>query len=381
MVRISATSRHSRPARAPARCSRRSRRGRASPPGSSASRRALSASRSIAPPSARSSSMSWNQTSAAPASPARSGRCARRRRWKPMFSSTGTRSESGIGFSRLHTFRPAARAIAFAAAVEVDAERPDRREAFDEPDVGDGDRRRDRLRDSRPETRRDSGGSALRLDRLVDQRRAPRRGRRSRCARAPRPRCSSVARSGFGVSPPSRAMMKCTRTSGPSGKERIEGRTRGPCRRRRDSRRSRRVRRVVALARHEDEDRHEAVEAIVARQHAHARALVEVQDGERELVERVLVDLEQLVARIAFQHRRQRLAGMAVGIEAGAAHQVVDLAPQIGDRAGRARVGRGGEQADDAELADEVARRGRSASRRCSPGGRGDARASARSPW
>ena len=112
---------------------------------------------------------------------------------------------------------------------------------------------------------------------------------------------------------------------------------------------------VVALARHEHHDRDEAVEAIAPRQHAHARALVEMHDGEHELEQRVLVDLEQLVARVMLQHGRERLAGMAVRIEAGAAHQVVDLAPQIRDGAGRARVDRRGEQADDAEFADKVA--------------------------
>ena len=75
----------------------------------------------------------------------------------------------------------------------------------------------------------------------------------------------------------------------------------------------------------------------------------------RELEERVLVDLEQLVARIGLQHVDQRLAGMAVGIEAGAREHGVDLAAQIRDGAGRARIGGRGEQADDAELADQPA--------------------------
>ena len=48
----------------------------------------------------------------------------------------------------------------------------------------------------------------------------------------------------------------------------------------------------VAVARHKDEHRHEAVEAIAPRQDAHAGPLVELQDRLRELVERVLVDLE-----------------------------------------------------------------------------------------
>ncbi len=112
---------------------------------------------------------------------------------------------------------------------------------------------------------------------------------------------------------------------------------------------------VVTFTRDIDEDRDEAVEAVAPRQHAHARPLVELQDGERELVERVFVDLEQLVARIGFQHVDQRLAGMAVLIEAGAADDVVDLAPQIRNGAGRARIGGGGEQAAEPAFADEPA--------------------------
>ncbi len=69
--------------------------------------------------------------------------------------------------------------------------------------------------------------------------------------------------------------------------------------------------RVVAVARRKHQHRDEAVERIAPRQHAHARPLLQLQDRQRELVERVLVDLEQLVARIALQHIDQRLAGMA----------------------------------------------------------------------
>ena len=112
---------------------------------------------------------------------------------------------------------------------------------------------------------------------------------------------------------------------------------------------------VVAVARHEHEHRDEAVELVVAREHPHARPLVELQDQHRELVERVLVDLEQLVAREGIEHVGQRLAGMAVGIEAGAPDDGVDLAAQIGDGAGRARVDRRREQADDAEFPDQLA--------------------------
>ena len=112
---------------------------------------------------------------------------------------------------------------------------------------------------------------------------------------------------------------------------------------------------VVAVARHIDEDRDEAVEAVPPRQHAHPRPLVELQDVEREAVERVFVDLKQLVARIGFQHVDQRLAGMARRFETGAADDVVDLAAQVGNGAGRARIGGGREQAAEAALADQLA--------------------------
>ncbi len=48
-----------------------------------------------------------------------------------MFSSTGTRSESGIGRLWLNTFRPARAGRGAALAIEVDAERPLRRQRLD----------------------------------------------------------------------------------------------------------------------------------------------------------------------------------------------------------------------------------------------------------
>jgi hypothetical protein len=50
------------------------------------------------------------------------------------------------------------------------------------------------------------------------------------------------------------------------------------------------------------------------------------------VIERVLVELEQLVARIGLQHVDQGLAGMPLRVEAGALEHGVDLAAQIGDR-------------------------------------------------
>ena len=114
---------------------------------------------------------------------------------------------------------------------------------------------------------------------------------------------------------------------------------------------------VVTLARHEHHHRHETIEAVVARQHAHARAFVELQNRQRKARQRLLVDLEQLVARILLQHVGQSLAGMTVGIETGARFDAGYLAAQIGNAVGGARIGRRREQTDDAEFADQLARR------------------------
>src|SRR5262249_38097655 len=91
------------------------------------------------------------------------------------------------------------------------------------------------------------------------------------------------------------------------------------------------------------------------RENTHARPLVEFEQRECEIVESLFVDLEQLVAREILQNGRKRLAGMAVRIEAEALLDMNDLAPQIRDAVSRARVGRRREQADDANLAEQVA--------------------------
>jgi hypothetical protein len=86
-------------------------------------------------------------------------------------------------------------------------------------------------------------------------------------------------------------MMKCTRTSGPSheGAAKIIADPRSNVT-------------VEAFARHKNEHGHEAVETVAPRQYAHARPLVELQDGERKMIKRVFVHLEQFVARIMLQH-------------------------------------------------------------------------------
>ncbi len=113
--------------------------------------------------------------------------------------------------------------------------------------------------------------------------------------------------------------------------------------------------RIVAVLRHVDEERDEAPEAVGPRQHADARPVGEVDDGQREAVQPLDVDLEQVVARIGLQHVQQRAPGMARRVEAGARCDLGDLAAQIGHLAGRGAVGGGGEQAENAHLAREGA--------------------------
>ena len=76
---------------------------------------------------------------------------------------------------------------------------------------------------------------------------------------------------------------------------------------------------IVAVARHVEQDRDEIVEAVDARQHPHARPVGERRDDGGELEQLLLADLEQLVARIGVERRHQRLAGMALRIEAASA--------------------------------------------------------------
>ena len=65
---------------------------------------------------------------------------------------------------------------------------------------------------------------------------------------------------------------------------------------------------VVAVLRNEHEDRDEAVELVGPREHPDPGPLRQVQDFEREAVERVVVDLEKLVARIILQDVEERAA-------------------------------------------------------------------------
>ena len=73
------------------------------------------------------------------------------------------------------------------------------------------------------------------------------------------------------------------------------------------------------------------------------------------IVELILVDLEQLVARIGIEDRQQRLAVMTVGVEARAAQHAVDAAAQQRHVLDPRVIRRRGEQADQAAFAGHPA--------------------------
>ena len=112
--------------------------------------------------------------------------------------------------------------------------------------------------------------------------------------------------------------------------------------------------RVVAVLGHEDEDRHEAVELVDAGERTHPRTLRQVHDVDGEVVERVLVDLEQLVARIVLEHVEERAARIARRVEAGAGDQLRHLEAQVRHLGGGVGIGARREQADDAQFAAQA---------------------------
>ncbi len=112
---------------------------------------------------------------------------------------------------------------------------------------------------------------------------------------------------------------------------------------------------VVAVARQVDEAGDEALERIAAGEEGDALALLQMQDAEGDVVELVLGDLEQLVARVGLEDVGEGLAVVAGRREAGARQAVGDLLAEQRNLARILAVGAGGEQADEELLADDVA--------------------------
>ena len=117
----------------------------------------------------------------------------------------------------------------------------------------------------------------------------------------------------------------------------------------------------VGIARHEHEAGDEALERVAADEQAQPLPVAEREDAERRVVELVVGDLEQLVARIGLEDVVERLGQVPAGRQAGALDDRLDLAAQQ-RRLGHARaVCRRGEQAEEAVLADHLAAARRSA--------------------
>ena len=112
---------------------------------------------------------------------------------------------------------------------------------------------------------------------------------------------------------------------------------------------------VVGLARHVDQARDEAVVGVAPDEQAQPLAFGRGQDAHRDLVQVVLADLEQVVARIRGQDVVERLGQVSAGGQRRAFDDRADLAAQQRylQHAGAVR-GRG-EQPDEAVLADHLA--------------------------
>ena len=83
---------------------------------------------------------------------------------------------------------------------------------------------------------------------------------------------------------------------------------------------------AVAIAWRIQQHGHEAVEGVGTREQADPRPVVEMQDALRNAVELVLVNLEQLIARISLHDVAEPLASVGAGIVAGAGKHVLHLA-------------------------------------------------------
>jgi hypothetical protein len=95
---------------------------------------------------------------------------------------------------------------------------------------------------------------------------------------------------------------------------------------------------TLVLARHEYQARYEAVERVAPHEQTRALPLLQPQDAKRDVVQRLAVDLEQLVARILFEDRHQRLGQMPLGQEARPPDHAGNLAPHQRDVLGRHHV-------------------------------------------
>ena len=115
--------------------------------------------------------------------------------------------------------------------------------------------------------------------------------------------------------------------------------------------------RVVSVAGHVQLAREEPLVRVATHEQAHAPALVDVDDAARAAHELGHACLEELVARIAFQHVEKGLAVVAHRSHADLVDHALHLLAQQRDLARARAVGRGREQAEEAAFAGDAAAR------------------------
>ncbi len=113
---------------------------------------------------------------------------------------------------------------------------------------------------------------------------------------------------------------------------------------------------VEALAREVDEAREEAAERVPPDEEADAPPLAEMEDAERDLEQLVLGDLEQLVARVRLDDLDQGLVVVAARDQLRALEDTLRLAAQHRDLPRARAVGGVRQEAEEAPLADDLAR-------------------------
>ena len=111
----------------------------------------------------------------------------------------------------------------------------------------------------------------------------------------------------------------------------------------------------VPVTRQVDQRRHEAPVDVGAQEERGAAAFLQAQDAQHGVGEVLHGDLEKLVARVGLQDGDDVLAGVRVGGEAGALEHGLNLFADHRDAAHRGGVDAGGEQADEAAFAVDVA--------------------------
>ena len=110
-----------------------------------------------------------------------------------------------------------------------------------------------------------------------------------------------------------------------------------------------------AAQRRVEQRRDEAVETVETQEQFDLGPAAQFQNPHRGGEQLVLRNLEQFVAREGVENMRQRLGVMTGRRQPGAGGHRGDFLAQQGNGAGRQAVGAGGEQADKAMLADEIA--------------------------